>query len=375
MRTSLLLLGLITISFMSCKEEKEYLLYVGTYSVENSKGIYCYDYNPDNGHFSFRNVTPDNENPSYLAISPNGQNLYAVSEIEDYNHMDSGSVTAYKIKDDGELEKINQEATLGKHPAHVTVSPDGKTVVAANYTSGSLSIYDVEEGGALGNAGQLIQHTGHGPDSVRQEGPHAHSSLFTADGKFLVSADLGTDKVDFYEYSADSNAYVHAKQGFVQMNPGFGPRHFDFSPDGRFIYVMNEMGSAVTVLQKDSGEYRIIQTLSSIPSDFKGENTGADIHLSKDGRFVYCSNRGHNSIAVFSRNPENGKIEMIQDIPVEGNWPRNFAIGPEGNFLLVANQKSNNITLFSIDKESGKLSFTGVSEEIPSPVCLKFLVR
>ena len=375
MKTSFLLIVLITILFMSCKQEKEYLMYVGTYSVENSKGIYCYEYNPESGHLTFKNVTPDRENPSFLAINPMGTDLYAVSEVEDYHHMDSGSVTAYKIKEDGELEKINQKATRGKHPAHVTVSPDGKTVVAANYTSGSLSIFDVGKDGALSEVKQLIRHEGHGPDTIRQTGPHAHSSLFTSDGKLLISADLGTDKIDLYEYAADSNAYIPTEQGFVSMNPGSGPRHFDFSPDGQFIYVMNEMGSAISVLQEKGGRYQMIQTVSSLPNDYQGENTGADIHLSNDGRFVYCSNRGHDSIAVFSRDPENGKVEQIQDESVQGDWPRNFVIDPDGNYLLVANKKSNNVTLFSIDKESGRLTYTGENVEIPSPVCLKFLVH
>jgi 6-phosphogluconolactonase len=365
----------ITVLFLSCKKEKQYFLYIGTYTDQESEGIYCYSYNPESGDLVLKNVTPNKENPSFLDIHPNGKFLYAVSETNDYQKMDSGSVTAYRITENGGLEKINQEATKGNHPCHIAISPDGTTAVASNYTSGSISIYQIREDGGLSEAKQLIQHVGLGPDSARQKGPHAHSSLFTKNGDLLVTADLGTDQIDFYSHSPGSKAYVPASQKSISMPPGFGPRHFDFSPDGKFIYVMNEMGSAVSILQNTDGAFSLIETVSSLPYNYKGESFGADIHLSSDGRFVYCSNRGHNSIAVFSRDEQSGKITLIQNEPVQGNWPRNFAIDPDGNYLLVANQKSNNVTLFSIDKQSGLLSYANQNKHIPSPVCLKFLVR
>lgn len=374
MKTSFLFIALIVL-FLSCKPGKQYLLYIGTYTDKDSEGIYCYSYNPENGDLVLKNVTPNQENPSFLAIHPNGKFLYAVSEVNDYQKMDSGSVTAYRIAENGELVKINQEATKGNHPCHIEISPDGTTAVAANYTSGSISIYQIREDGGLSQVEQLIQHAGQGPDSARQQGPHAHSSRFTKDGKLLVTADLGTDRIDFYLYSPVTKDYLPASQETVAVTPGFGPRHFDFSPDGQFIYVMNEMGSAVTVLQNTNGAFRTIETVSSLPGDYNGESYGADIHLSSDGRFVYCSNRGHNSIAVFSRNEQSGRITLIQNAPVQGNWPRNFAIDPEGNYLLVANQRSNSVTLFSIDKKTGMLSYANYNMHIPSPVCLKFLVK
>lgn len=373
MKTSFLFIA-IAVLFLSCKREKQYFLYIGTYTDGESEGIYCYNYNPESGGLVLKNVTPNKENPSFLAIHPNGQFLYAVSETNDYQKKDSGSVTAYRITGDGGLEKLNQEATKGSHPCHITVSPDGTTAVASNYTSGSISVYQVRKDGRLSETEQLIRHIGQGPDSARQRGPHAHSSLFTKDGSFLVTADLGTDQIDFYSRSSENNEYVPVQKS-VPMPPGFGPRHFDFSPDRQFIYVMNEMGSAVGVLQQDDGIFRLIETVSSLPEGYTGENSGADIHLSRDGRFVYCSNRGHNSIAVFSRDEESGKINLIQNEPVQGNWPRNFVIDPDGNYLLVANQKSNNVTLFSINRKTGMLSYENQNEHIPSPVCLKFLVR
>lgn len=374
MKTSFMFPVMVAALLISCTPEKQYLLYVGTYTNGGSEGIYCYRYNPENGDVVLKHVTPNKENPSFLAVHPNGKYLYAVSEVDDYQRMDSGSVTAYFISDNGKLEKISQEATQANHPCHVAVSPDGKTVVASNYTSGSISIYDVLGNGGLGRVKQVIRHEGQGPDSTRQKGPHAHSALFTNDGQLLVTADLGTDRIDFYTRDG-SGAFVPAPQGAVSMPSGFGPRHFDFSPDGQFIYVMNEMGSAVSVLQKKEDAFRLIETVSSVPAGYKKESYGADIHLGKDGRFVYCSNRGHNSIAVFSRDEQTGRITLIQNESVLGNWPRNFAIDPDGNFLLVANQKSNDVNLFAIDRKTGMLSYANQNMHIPSPVCLKFLVK
>lgn len=373
MKTLPSFIALISILLTSCmSSRKETLLYIGTYSENGSEGIYCYTFDEKNGEFHPRYVTPNQENPSFLAISPNQHFLYAVSEVKESPGIDSGSVTAYQIKASGELEKINQQATKGYHPCHVTVSPDGDFVVAANYTSGSLSFYRVEDNGTLSESFQQIQQAGSGPDSVRQEGPHAHSSLFNFAGDLLISADLGNDRIEFYQFNDSVGQFVPASQDHVAMKPGSGPRHFDFSPDGKFIYVMNELNAAVTVLQKDRDQYKTIETVSALPADYTGARSGADIHVSADGRFVYSSNRGHNSIAVFKR-ADDGTIQLIQNEPVQGDWPRNFALSPSGNFLLVANQKSNNITLFDVDPETGKISDTGKSLEVPVPVCLKFL--
>ena len=376
MKFLLPVLFIVVLGLISCSSPKEIktLLYVGTYSENNSEGIYCYNFQERTGDLTPVSVTPNQENPSFLAISNDGDFLYAVSEVKESPGIDSGSVTAYSILPTGQLEKINQEATKGYHPAHVTVSPDGKFVVAANYTSGSLSIFQVRDDGGLNEMGQLIQHEGTGADSVRQAGPHAHSAQFTKDGQLLIAADLGTNKVYFYKLSSDGSKFIPAEQALIEMESGSGPRHFDFSPDGRFIYVMNEMKATVSVLKKEGDRYEMIETVSALPENYEGVRAGADIHVSADGRFVYSSNRGHNSIAVFQRGMD-GKITLLEDVPVQGDWPRNFAISPDGNYLLVANRKSNNITVFKIDHETGKPEFTGNSIDVPSPVCLKFLVR
>jgi 6-phosphogluconolactonase len=364
-------IGLLSLLFASCSQKKEYRLYVGTYSGKNSEGIYCYQFSEETGDLALVAVTPNQENPSFLATSPDEKYLYAVSEMNASPGMDSGSVTAYRIRDSGHLETINREATKGNYPCHVTVSPDGKVVVASNYTSGNLSFYRVGEDGALSESFQQIQHTGSDPNPNRPQAARAHSALFTKDGNTLVAADLGATRIYFYERGDEG---LFAPAGQVGMEPGSGPRHFDFSPDGEFIYVMNEMASTVTVLKKDNTAYRIIETVSSLPAGYDGVKAGADIHLSRDGRFVYCSNRGHNSIAVFQR-AHDGTITLRENEPAQGDWPRNFALSPGGGFLLVANQRSNNVAVFNIDRRTGELDFTGTSIEAPNPVCLRFLLQ
>ncbi len=362
---------IILLVIAGCTQNEKVLMFVGTYTGGDSKGIYSFYFDQKSGELESAETTLNKENPSFLAISPNKQFLYAVAEVKESPNIDSGSVASYRILEDGQLEKINQKATKGYHPCHVAVSPDGSLVVASNYSSGSLSLFRADERGKLSESFQLIQHIGFGPDSSRQMEPHAHSALFDAKGELLISADLGTDKIELYKQAADGN-FVAAEQAFVAMPPGAGPRHFAFSPDGQFMYVMNEMVETVTVLKKEANKFVELETVSALPPDYKEASYGADIHVSLDGNFVYCSNRGHNSIAVFQRDLDSGKIKLVETESVQGDWPRNFALSPNGKFLLVANQKSNNITVFNIDK-NGMLDYTGVSIDLPSPVCLKFL--
>ena len=352
---------------------KDTLLYIGTYTDTGSEGIYCYQFNEESGELTSKFITPHWENPSFLTISPDQKYLYAVSEVTESPDFASGSVSAYQILDSGELEKINQQATGGLHPCHVTVSPDGQFVVASNYSSGSLSCFECQADGGLQEMMQLIQHAGTGADSVRQSAPHAHSALFTSNG-LLVSADLGTDQLDFYHYDERAKEFEPAEQASLEMNPGAGPRHFSFSPDEQFIYVANELDATISVLKKEGAKYELLESVSSVPEDFSGVNYGADVHLSPNGRFVYCSNRGHNSIAVFERS-DDGRIRLLQTESVRGDWPRNFTLSPDGRFLLVANQKSNNITVFWVDQKTGLLTYTGNLLELMAPVCLQFLER
>ncbi len=354
-------------------EAKKHILYVGTYTKGATEGIFVYKFNDQTGRLVNMKKPTVSNNPSFLAISPNKKFLYAVGEVDNLDANQSGGISAFRIEPDFSLVLINHVLSHGSNPCHVSLSPDGKRLVASNYSAGNLSFFNVNPDGSLSEMVQRIQHEGSGPFPERQTSPHAHSARFDATGKLMYAADLGIDELKIYDVPEGDKLFVPRAQPFVKMAPGAGPRHFDFSSDGRFIYVINELSSTVTVLMKYGAEWKTIQNVRTLPKDFKGESWCADIHISTDGRFVYGSNRGHNSIAVFKRDVTNGKLELIDNTPVEGNWPRNFTIDPTNRFLLVANQKSNDITIFKIDPASGKLRFTGYKIPNESPVCLQFL--
>jgi len=354
-------------------QAKKHILYVGTYTQGMANGIFVYSFNDQNGKLVDMKIPAVSNNPSFLTISADKKFLYAVGELDNEDKNQSGGVSAFKIEKKRNLSLINHVLTHGANPCHVALSPDGKKLVASNYTGGNLSFFNVLPDGSLSELVQRIQHEGSGPFPERQTEPHAHSAQFNSSGKLLFVADLGIDKLKIYDAGTGDKLFTPHDQPFVTLPPGSGPRHFDFSADGRFIYVINELSSTITVLMKYGGEWKQIQNIKTLPDNFKGESWCADIHLSADGRFVYGSNRGHNSISVFKRDQNNGKIELIETVPVQGNWPRNFTIDPSGRFLLVANQKSNDITVFKIDQPSGKLTYTGIKVPNESPVCLKFL--
>jgi len=354
-------------------EAKKHILYVGTYTKGMTNGIFVYKFNDQTGRLVDLKMPAVSNNPSFLTIAPNKKALYAVGELDNLDSNQSGGISAFRIESDGHLTLINHVLSHGSNPCHVCLSPDGKKLVASNYTAGNLSFFDVMPDGSLSEMVQRIQHEGSGPFPERQTSPHAHSSRFDSTGKLLYAADLGTDELTIYDAPTGDKQFAPHSQPYVKMTPGSGPRHFAFSSDGRFIYVINELSSTITVLMKYGAEWKTVQNVKALPKDFKGESWCADIHISADGRFVYGSNRGHNSIAVFKRDANSGKLELIDNTPVEGNWPRNFTIDPTGKFLLVANQKSNDITIFKIDPVSGKLRYTGFKIPNESPVCLQFL--
>lgn len=353
-------------------DAKKHILYVGTYTKGLSDGIFVYSFNDQTGRLHDLKTPAASISPSFLTVSPNRKYLYAANESDNMGPNESGAVSAFKI-DGNELTLVNQVLTYSANPCHVCVSPDGKKLVASNYSGGSLSYFNVNADGSLSDMVQSIKHSGSGPFKGRQEEPHVHSAQFDALGKTLFVADLGIDQLKMYSVVKGETPLVAAPLPYLQLPAGSGPRHFDFSSDGRYIYVINELSSTVVVFMKYGGDWKTIQTISTLPKDFKGESWCADIHISADGKFVYGSNRGHNSITVFKRDVNSGKLELVETVSVEGNWPRNFVIDPSGRFLLCANQKSEDITVFKIDPVSGKLTYTGFKIPNQSPVCLKFL--
>jgi 6-phosphogluconolactonase len=272
----------------------------------------------------------------------------------------------------GDLRKLNERHSPGV-PCHVSVHPSGRFVLAANYGGGNIVIYPVLAGGLLGEPTDVAQHAGKGADPKRQGEPHAHCIMPDAAGRFAFAPDLGIDKVMIYRVDAKNGKLV--QNGFAATKAGAGPRHFDFHPSGKFAYVINELDSTLTAFAYDKAKGALTesQTVSTLPPDFSGTNSCADVHVHPSGRFVYGSNRGHDSVVAFAIDQSTGKLNLIAHESTRGKWPRNFAVDPAGAFLLVANQHTDNVVAFRIDQQTGKLTATGQTTEIPSPVCLKFI--
>jgi 6-phosphogluconolactonase len=354
---------------------REMLVYVGTYTAGGGgEGIYLFRLDLSDGSLKHAGTTRGVVNPSYLTLAPGRRFLYTVNEVEDYEGGRSGSVSAFAVEQKtGALRLLNRRASKGGAPCYITAADSGRFVLVANYSGGNVAVLPVGEDGSLGEAVDVEQDTGSGPNRERQEAPHAHSVLLDRANRFAYSCDLGTDKVMIYRFEQSSGRLTPNVPPSVSSKPGAGPRHLTFHPRGRFAYVLNELDSTVTAFAHVAarGTLRELQTLSTLPKGFAGENTGADIHLTPDGRFLYCSNRGHDSLACFRIDARTGVPRPAGHTPTGGRTPRNFAIEPTGRFLLAANQKSGNIVTFRIDPRTGGLTPTGQSAQVPSPVCLK----
>ena len=351
-----------------------FTLYVGTYTSGKSEGIYGYYMMPQIGKLNRFNAFKS-VNPSFLAIDQSKSFLYAVNEVGDYGGKPGGGVSAFAIDHLKEtLTLLNQEATLGADPCYVTVDSKRKNLLVANYTGGSVTVLPIRPDGSLGAATDVKQHEGSGPKE-QQKGPHAHCIILDRSERHALVADLGIDKIMIYEYDGSRGKLTPNKQPFAQLQGGAGPRHLTFHPNGKYLYAINELDSTLTSFKydDDDGKLKHIETVSTLPIDFKGVSYCADVHIHNSGKFLYGSNRGHNSIVVFQIDGGNGKLKLIEHVWTQGDWPRNFVIDPSGRFLSVANQRSDNVVTFSIDQETGRLELTHFFEEIPSPVCLKFL--
>ncbi|MEQ8473815.1 MAG: lactonase family protein [Marinoscillum sp.] len=336
-------------------------LLVGTYTDADSEGIYITSFDESEGTFTDPTLAVSTENPSFLAISDDRRFVFAVNESNE------GAVSAFAFEGN-ELTLIKSVSTFGAHPCFIDYQPG--LVAVANYSSGNGGLLSVSENGSLSKALSEFQHYGSGANLERQESPHAHFARFSPDGRFLYVIDLGIDQVLAYPIS---DGKIGPASTALTMEPGDGPRHLDFHPTMDYVYVISELSNTITVAAVDhqSGKFRAMDRISTLPDDFIGESYCADIHISSDGRFVYGSNRGHNSIAIFAVG-EDGLLNLQTTEPTKGDWPRNFALSPNEQFLLVANQNSNNVVAFERDKKTGLLNFTGNEITISKPVCLKF---
>lgn len=358
-------------------EANSRLLYIGTYTGAKSKGIYSARFDSETGKLSAPELAVETKNPTFLALHPNGRVLYAVGEFDNFRGMKTGAVSAFSIDGKtGKLSLLNQEPSGGGGPCHLTVDKTGKCVLVANYGSGHFAALSVQDDGRLGALGEINRFDGSSINRERQSGPHAHFIDFDPSNTFALGCDLGLDKVFVWNMQrGGTNGGTLILKHPAPIKPGSGPRHLAFHPNGRFVYLINEMTATITVFAYDSDKPALneLQTISTLPERFEGFKSGAEIEVHPSGKFVYGSNRGHNSIAVFTVDEKSGKLTFVEHQSTQGKTPRHFAIDPTGKWLLAENQDSDNIVIFQIDQKTGKLTPTGDKVEVGAPVCIQFV--
>lgn len=354
---------------------KKWRVYVGTYTRGESKGIYQYEMDADSGVLSPLGLAAETANPSFLALHPKGNLLYSVGELAEFQGEKVGSLNAYAIdRSSGKLTALNQVGSAGSGPCHLKVSDNGKFVLCANYNSGSAAAFALAGDGKIGKRTGFFQHVApFGPNAGRQAGPHAHSVNLDPANRFALVADLGKDRVMIYKFNSKNGAM--ATHGEFAVAPGAGPRHFAFHPNGKWAYVINEMLCTLTAMNWDgkAGKLTEINTEPTMPIPVARGLSTAETVVHPNGRFVYGSNRGHDSIAIFSIDAASGKVARIGNESTQGKTPRNFNIDPSGRFLVAANQDSDSLMVFRIDGSTGKLTPVGKPVPAPVPVCVKFL--
>ncbi|MEH7382092.1 lactonase family protein [Bacillus sp. JJ1533] len=345
----------------------KYIGYVGTYTKGDSKGIYSFTLDTDEQKITDVKLAAELGNPTYVTVSQDNRFLYSV--VKD---GESGGVAAYSVNHQtGELKLLNSDASEGASPCHVSVNKANNQVVTGNYHKGTIELYSVNsETGSIESSQSVVAHEGKGPHE-RQEKPHTHFTGFTPDEKYVVAIDLGIDKLITYEIKDDTLKEVNS----LSVRPGSGPRHIAFHPNGKYAYIMTEISNEVVALSYDSsnGSFTELQYISTIPNDFTENSQGSAIHISKDGKFIYAGNRGHNSIAVFEVNEATGELTLVEMASSEGDWPRDFVIDPTEKFIVGSNQESSNLVLYARDEKTGKLTLIDSDITVPFPVCVKFL--
>lgn len=356
-------------------------LYIGTYTAQSrlgqhSQGIYRLGLDARTGELTHQGVTPGIANPTWLTWRPNGRVLYAASEVREHGQRSGGAAVAYaRDATTGALTRLNDTLTHGAGPCHLNAHPSGRLLFVANYASGSLTVIPLREDGSLEPASQLIQHTGMtGPVADRQEGPHAHCVALDPTGQYVLAADLGLDQILVYRIDLAGQRLTPADPPAIALRPAAGPRHIAFHPNGRWLYVTGELDSTLTVLAWNAAQGRLehVQVIGALPEGWAGINYPAEVTVSPAGRFVYMSNRGHDSIACFAADPATGRLTTAGHTPTQGSFPRHFALDPTGAFMVVANQNSDNVVSYRVDADTGALTPTGHAVAVPMPVCVRF---
>jgi 6-phosphogluconolactonase len=354
---------------------QKYLFYVGTYTDHGSKGIYAYRFDSATGESTSLGLAAETTAPSFLAIAPSGRFLYAVNEISQFNGQATGAVSAFAAESKtGKLTLLNQVGSRGAGPAHIALDRSGKYALVSNYDSGNVAAFPVLQDGRLGEATAFVQHRGSSVNKERQEGPHAHAAAFSPDNRFVIVADLGLDQLLVYRFDAAAGTLGSDPQ-IVRAVAGAGPRHLVFDATGRQLYVINEMQSTVVTYAYDTANGRLseVQIVSALPKGLARTSEAAEIEMHSSGKFIFASNRGDDSIAVFAVNGKDGTLTPVEIDSSGGKTPRNFALDPTGNWLLAANQDSGNIVVFRVDPSTGHLTRSGATLQVPSPVCLRFV--
>lgn len=348
-----------------------YHAFVGTYTDGDSEGIYSYRLDSDTGTLEHVDATDAGPNPSFLAVHPSGEFLYAVNEV------DEGAVTALSIdRDTGGLTELNRVATGGgAHPCHCTVDSTGQYLLVAHYNGGTVAMIPIAEDGTVDEPSHLVEHEGSSVHPERQTSPHPHSIRPGPENRFAYVPDLGTDRVYVYEMDLDAGELRPAEQSWVALPDGSGPRHLDFHPSEDRVYLLNELDSTLTALERDpaTGALDVLDAESTLPASFDGDNITADVHVHDSGEWVYASNRGHDSIAAFDVADDTGELSPLDRVPTGGEWPRHFTLTPSGTHLLVENKDTNDVVTFDVDADDGTLTATDAVTDVPSPVCLQFL--
>ncbi len=354
----------------------ETVVYIGTYTSGESEGIYAYRLDHSTGELERFDTAAGAENPSFLAVHPGGRRLYAVNEIREFGGEPGGAVSSFSIDPaSGELSALGRHASPGQGPCQLTVDATGRFVLVANYAGGSVTVLPLDPEGRVREAAEFVQHEGSSVNSERQSGPHAHSVTMAPSNDYALVADLGLDRIMVYRFDQSRGTLTPHDPPSVSTAPGAGPRHLAFHPSGRYAYLINELDSTVVAFTWDGavGRLREFQTVSALPDGFEGTNAGADIHVCPAGDFLYASNRGHDSIAIFSIERETGRLSRLGHESTRGSTTRNFGIDPAGEFLLAANRSSDSVVAFRVASDSGSLAPTGQVARVRSPACVKIV--
>ncbi|HYG37912.1 MAG TPA: lactonase family protein [Cytophagales bacterium] len=352
------------------------ILYVGTYSDRGSEGIYVFEFDRAKGSLTPVQTIVDKKSPIFVEVHPSGKYLYSTNVGGTEEKPDLGSFSSFTIDNKtGKLTFLNNTSSLGAEPCHITIDEKGKWAFVSNYGGGNVAVFPIEKSGKISASSDLKQFSGSSVNKDRQEASHIHSAILSPDQKYLYVSDLGTDKIEIFEVDAAKGLLTPAQKPEIAVNPGSGPRHFVFHPNGKYAYGSEELSSSVCSFSfnKATGALEIIKdNIVAIPEDYSGENYPADIDTDPAGKFLFMSNRGLNSVATFSIDND-GSLKLLGNESTQGDWPRGFLVDKKGEFLFVANQKSDDISVFKLDQKTGRLTFTGTQVKVPSPVCLKML--